>query len=101
MTETVLFLDDEPAILEGFARLLRKEPYTVLTATSGVAALAVLGRQPIDVVVSDERMPGMSGSEFLDQVRTQYPCIIRIMLTGQARMEVATRAIQQGLYRFL
>lgn len=64
-------------------------------------ALAVLAREPVDVVVSDERMPGMSGSHFLAAVRRQYPETIRMMLTGQATLEAAVRAINEGeIYRF-
>jgi two-component system probable response regulator PhcQ len=78
----VLFVDDEQALLASFAALLRKEPYEVLTADSAMQGMEILARRPVDVVVSDEQMPGTSGSAFLDRVRTTYPHIIRIMLTG-------------------
>jgi two-component system probable response regulator PhcQ len=100
--EAVLFVDDELALLEGLKLNLRKEPYEILTCTSGSAALELLAAQPIDVVVSDERMPGMSGSELLATVRKRYPSTMRVMLTGQANLEATIRAINEGeVYRFL
>jgi len=100
--EVVLFVDDEPALLEGVKTNLRKEPYQIVTCTSGSAALELLAQQPVDVIVSDERMPGMSGSELLAQVRTRYPSTMRVMLTGQASLEATIRAINEGeVYRFL
>lgn len=99
---TVLFVDDEPQVTSGFQRALRREPYTIVTASSGQAGLAVLASRPVDVVVSDERMPGMKGSDFLTAVCRQYPETIRIMLTGQASLEAAIHAINDGeIYRFL
>ena len=98
----VLFVDDEPALLEGLRRSLRREPYDLITADSAAAALEILGRTSVDVVVSDESMPGMAGSEFLTVVCRRYPETIRIMLTGNASLDVAVRAINQGeIYRFL
>jgi len=99
---TVLFVDDEPKILEGFRDALRRHPFTILTATSGADALSLLDTHPVDVVVSDERMPNMAGSEFLGVVRQRYPHTIRIVLTGQASLAAAIRAINEGeVYRFL
>src|SRR5581483_262420 len=101
-SEVVLFVDDEPALLEGLKVNLRKEPYEILTCTSGAAALETLGKQAVDVIVSDERMPGMSGSELLAVVRKRYPATMRVMLTGQASLEATIRAINEGeVYRFL
>ena len=97
----VLFVDDEPAILEGIRDTCRREPYDVLTANSAVAALTCLAKQHVDVVVSDECMPGVSGSELMSRVRQEYPEVLRIILTGQASLEVSVRAVQEGLYRFL
>jgi DNA-binding NtrC family response regulator len=97
----VLFVDDEPAVLEALGRTLRKEPYEVLTAPSAAKALAILRSRAVDVVVSDQRMPQVSGSEFLAQVRQQFPDVVRMMLTGEANLDDAVRAINDGLYRFL
>jgi DNA-binding NtrC family response regulator len=98
----VLFVDDEVAVLEALRSALRKATFAVLTATSATEALKLLKDRPIDVVVSDERMPGMLGSEFLGYVRQLHPNTIRIMLTGQASLDGAIRAINEGeIYRFL
>jgi two-component system, probable response regulator PhcQ len=98
----VLFVDDEPHILGGLRDALRKFPFTVLTAAGGQQALSLLESQEVDAVVSDERMPGMTGSEFLSIVRQKHPQTIRIILTGQASLPTAIRAINEGeVYRFL
>lgn len=100
--DTVLFVDDEPRILEGLKSRLHKEPYTILLATSGEEGLETLENHPVDLVVSDEQMPGMCGSEFLTAVCREYPETIRITLTGQASLKAAIRAINDGeIYRFL
>jgi DNA-binding NtrC family response regulator len=98
----VLFVDDEPALLEGLRNALRKEPYEVLTACSASEGLRCLHERRIDVVVSDERMPGASGSDFLSFVRQRFPDTVRIMLTGQCSLEAAIQAINEGeIYRLL
>src|SRR5258707_14670891 len=101
MRATILLVDDEPNVTDALKRALRREPYEILTATSGAAALELLGRHHVDVVISDEQMPGMSGSVFLSQVRKEYPHTIRMILSGQASLEAAVRAINEGeVYRF-
>jgi len=97
----VLFVDDEPRVLSGFRDTLRKEPYQLLTVNSASAALELLAEHQVDVVVSDEQMPIMCGSVFLEHVRQRYPNIVRIMLTGEASLAVSVQAINDGLYRFL
>ncbi|MCK4546248.1 MAG: response regulator [Candidatus Eisenbacteria sp.] len=102
MGHRVLLVDDESHVTEGLKRALRREPYEILTTGSAREALAVLAREKVDVVVSDERMPVMSGSEFLAEVYRIYPETIRIVLTGQASLEAAVSAINEGrIYRFL
>jgi two-component system probable response regulator PhcQ len=102
MPYRVLFVDDEPHVTEALKRALRKEPYEVLSASSAREALALMKREPVDVVISDERMPGMPGSEFLAVVFQEYPDTVRIILTGHANLDAAVRAINQGhIYRFL
>jgi DNA-binding NtrC family response regulator len=99
---TVLFVDDEVAILELVRRSLSKESYVVLTADSAATALDILANTPVDIVVSDEYMPGMPGSKFLGLVRDAYPNIVLIMLAAEAGLPAAVRAINEGpLYRFL
>jgi DNA-binding NtrC family response regulator len=97
----VLLVDDEPNITAGLKRALRREPYEIVTANSGREALEIMAAQPIDVVVTDEQMPGMSGSELLRTVCRRHPGTVRMMLTGQASLEAAIRAINEGeVYRF-
>lgn len=99
---TVLFVDDEPAVLEGLRQVLRRYPFNVVTANSAASALRMLDVAGIDVVVSDERMPGMTGSEFLSIVCQKHPATMRIILTGQATLDAAVRAINEGeIFRFL
>jgi two-component system, probable response regulator PhcQ len=100
-TATILLVDDEPQVTDALKRALRREPYEILTATSGAAGQELLERHRVDVVISDEQMPGMSGSEFLSAVRKQFPHTIRMILSGQASLEAAVRAINEGeVYRF-
>jgi two-component system probable response regulator PhcQ len=100
-TATILLVDDEPNVTAALKRALRREPYEFLIATSAAAAQDLLERQHVDVVVSDEQMPGMSGSEFLSKVRQRFPHTIRMILSGQASLEAAVRAINEGeVYRF-
>ena len=102
MQPKVLFVDDEPHVIEALRRVLQKAPYEILTASSADEALYILAQAAVDVIVSDERMPGMSGSEFLATVRHTYPDTVRILLTGHASLEAAVRAINEGeVYRFL
>jgi response regulator RpfG family c-di-GMP phosphodiesterase len=98
----VLLVDDEPSILSALKRLLRTSRYEVLTADSGAAALDLLATKEVDVIVSDMRMPHMSGAEFLAQVQTRYPETIRILLTGYSEIDSVVRAINEGgVYRYL
>jgi len=102
MEPTVLLVDDEPSVVEGLKRALRGEPYTIIEASSADEALQVLTTTSVDVIVSDEKMPGTSGTELLAQVRLEYPDIMGIILTGYASLEAAIRAINEGeVYRFL
>jgi DNA-binding NtrC family response regulator len=97
----VLFVDDDPAVTSGLRRSLHKEPYKIYTASSANEALDLLAKQPIDVIVSDEKMPGMSGTDFLARVCRDYPDTIRMILTGHANLETFTRAVKDGqIYRF-
>ncbi len=102
MSKRVLFVDDEPNITSAMKHLLRKEKYDILSATSAGEALGMLEKQPVDVIVSDERMPGMPGSQFLMGVKQKYPETILMLLTGNASSEAAARAVNEvDVYRFL
>jgi adenylate cyclase len=102
MKPQVLLVDDEPQVLQALQRAVLRNGCEVITASSGVDAFAVLGRQPIDVVVSDFMMPGMTGIELFARMRAEHPDITRVMLTGASDSEVALRALEQGaIFRFL
>lgn len=98
----LLLVDDEENILRSLNRILRKEPYEVVTAASGEAALAILAEQRIDMVISDARMPGMDGPALLSEIRRQWPWCIRILLTGYTDMNSTIKAINDGkIYRYI
>ena len=100
--DTILLVDDEPLVLSALIRALRDTSYHVLTATSGSKALALMETTIIKVIVSDEQMEGMRGSELLAEVQRRFPHTIRILLTGQTTPEAALRAVNDGgIYRFL
>jgi CheY-like chemotaxis protein len=98
----VLCVDDEPNVLEGLSLHIRRS-YQVFTATSGAEALDTLRREPaIAIVVSDMRMPGMNGAALLSQARAVAPDTVRMLLTGQADLESAIAAVNDGqIFRFL
>lgn len=100
--ESVLFVDDDPHILDALRRQFRNA-FRIATATGPEQGLAVIAeRGPFAVVVSDLRMPGMNGVQFLAAVRAQSPDTVRVMLTGQADMADAIAAVNQGaIFRFL
>lgn len=99
---TVLLVDDEELVLKALERSLKREPFKVLTCASAQEALERLEQGGVDVVVSDHRMPEMTGMDFLIEVRKRHPMIVRILLTGHADMEVAIAGINEGkVFRFL
>jgi putative nucleotidyltransferase with HDIG domain len=99
---SVLFVDDEVNILKAIQRLLRHGSWNVLTASRPREALEIIEREPVQVVVSDQRMPEMSGVDFLAQVRERHPDLVRMMLTGYTEMTIAVEAINRGeIYRLI
>jgi FixJ family two-component response regulator len=99
---TVLCVDDEVNILSSLKRLLRKEDYRLLTASSGEQGLDILKENTVNLVISDQRMPGMSGTEFLARVKEQYPEIIRAILSGYTEVDAIMDSINRGqVYKFL
>ncbi len=102
MPARILFVDDDPNILDAFQRQLRKY-FLVHTALGGNEALkAMAGREPFAVIVSDLRMPGMDGIQFLSRVRQTAPDSVRMMLTGNADLPTAISAVNEGnIFRFL
>ncbi|MBK7564779.1 MAG: EAL domain-containing protein [Propionivibrio sp.] len=99
---TLLLVDDDPEILNALKRLLHRSGYRILTATSGAAALELLALNDVQVIVSDQRMPEMSGSEFLSRVKDLYPDTVRMILSGYSDLADLTNAINRGaISRFL
>lgn len=102
MSSKILFVDDEPNVLDAYQRSLRKR-FTIDTALSGDAGLALLTqRGPYAVIVADMQMPGMNGVEFLTLARQRAPDSVRLMLTGNADQKTAVEAVNKGhVYQFL
>lgn len=91
----VLFVDDEEYILEGIERMLfhAADSWEISCAGSGKEALEILAEDPFDVIVTDMRMPGMDGAALLHEVHTNFPSLVRIVLSGYAELEAAMRAV--------
>jgi DNA-binding NtrC family response regulator len=101
-TYSVLLVDDEPAIVAALRRTLRGRGYRILGATDPLEALEILGREPVDLLVSDIDMPQMSGLDLVSRVRRDHPDVVRILLTGRGTLTAALRAINDGeVHRFL
>jgi len=101
MDSAILLVDDEPNVVSSLKRALMDEPYKIFAANSGVEGLSTLKENRIKLVISDEKMPGMSGSEFLSAVKKLFPDTIRIILTGHASIQAAMNAVNNGeIYRF-
>lgn len=99
---TLLLVDDEPNVINALYRLLRQSNLQILTADSGQAGLDMLAAHSVDVIVSDQRMPGMTGVEFLKTVKKRYPNTIRIVLSGFTELVSVTDAVNEGaIYKFL
>jgi len=99
---TLLLVDADVSILATLKRLLRRENYHILTATNSEEALALLAEQEIGVILIDQRMPGMSGTELLARARTMNPKTVRMVLSGYTALDSLTEAINRGeIYRFL
>lgn len=99
---TVLLVDDEPRITQGLLRALADEPYQILCAASADEALAQLRTTDIQVVITDERMPHMTGAQLVVEVRRLYPHIMCMILSGEQDFAATVRALNDGdIYRFL
>lgn len=99
---TLLFVDDEPSVLRALQRIFLEEDYKILTATQGEEALRLLDQHRVQLVISDHRMPGMTGAEMLREIKQRYPEIIRIMLTGFADVQSIMGAVNEGaVYKFI
>jgi len=99
---TLLLLDDEVNILTSLKRLLRREGYTILIANNSTEAFELLSANTVGVVISDQRMPDMTGTEFLSRVKEFYPDTIRMVLSGYTDLQSVIESINEGsIYRFL
>jgi CheY-like chemotaxis protein len=99
---TLLLVDDEPNVISSLKRLLRRDGHTILSANSGAEGLELLQKNKVDVIISDQRMPGMTGVEFLREAKLRHPSTIRMVLSGYTELQSVTDAINEGaIYRFL
>jgi len=99
---TILVVDDEKLILNSIKHVLRSENYHLLTAQSGIEGLKLLKKHNVQLVISDQKMPKMTGVEFLKMVKVLYPEILTIMLTADDETKIAIDAIDEvGVYKFI
>jgi EAL domain-containing protein (putative c-di-GMP-specific phosphodiesterase class I)/CheY-like chemotaxis protein len=99
---TVLFVDDEVNILASLKRTLRREGYDILTAESASQGFSLLATNHVQIIVSDQRMPEMNGTEFLSRVKNLYPETVRMVLSGYSEISAVTDSINKGaVYRFM
>ncbi|SFU98187.1 EAL domain-containing protein [Pseudoduganella namucuonensis] len=99
--QTLLIVDDDVNVLSSLHRLFRRDGYRILTAVSPAEGFELLALHPVQVIVCDQRMPIMSGTEFLSKVKEMYPDTIRIILSGYTGLEAVLDSINRGaIYRF-
>jgi two-component system probable response regulator PhcQ len=96
MGHIVLLVDDDQNVIHGLTRALRRQPYQLYTAQSGDEAVWILKAHDVDVIVTDEKMPGISGCDLIAWIAENYPEVVRIVLTGYATTETVIRAINEG-----
>lgn len=98
----ILFVDDEPNVLNALGRVLRHESYELFFAANATEAMGILEKNEVHLVVSDQRMPDLSGLEFLQQVKERYPETVRVILSGHADINLLVDSInKEVVYRFL
>jgi len=99
---TILIVDDETNVIASLRRLLRHEPYRILTASEAGTALETIRKESVQLVMCDQRMPGMSGTELMQRVKLSRPEVVRIIFTGYLDMNAAVDAINKGeVFRFV
>lgn len=99
---TLLFVDDEENVLSALKRVFLDENYRIFASTSPDEALSLMAREKIHLVISDHRMPGMTGAQMLQEIKQQWPQTIRIMLTGYADVQSIMGAVNEGaVYKFI
>jgi len=98
----LLLVDDEENVLRALVRVLRRDGYVIHTATNATEGFELLAKNQVQVIVSDQRMPGISGTQFLSRVKEMYPSTMRIVLSGYTDLATLTDAINRGaIYKFL
>ena len=99
---TLLFVDDEVGVIKALGRIFLDENYQILTATTGPEALQILAETKVHLIISDHRMPGMTGAQLLKEIKQRWPETIRIMLTGFADVQSVMGAVNEGaVYKFI
>lgn len=103
MRKNILIVDDDILLLDSLSNLLRLYEFNVFTADSGADAMNILAQESIDLIISDECMPGLKGHELLSYVSEKYPSLIKVLLTGNACKEVLMNAINEtgGVFKLL
>ncbi len=97
----VLIVDDEPYIMSALKRCLRRDDYEILTVSRGKEALELLANHPVMVIICDQRMPDMTGTEFLSRVKIMHPRTVRMIISGYADLNTITEAVNKGeIYKF-
>lgn len=97
----ILLVDDSPNVLEALKRTLRFGGYEILTASSGLKALELMNAHKISLIIVDEHMPGVAGSDLLAAVKLKFPHVARILITGSNDIEALKRAVNRGeVFRF-
>jgi type II secretory ATPase GspE/PulE/Tfp pilus assembly ATPase PilB-like protein/FixJ family two-component response regulator len=99
---TLLFVDDEPGILRSLKRLFFEDDYRIITCTEPRNALEIMEKEEVQLVISDQKMPEMTGTELLAQIKKKWPATVRIMLTGFADIGTIMAAVNEGsVYKFI
>jgi len=99
---SILCVDDEESVLKALKRRLMLEGYNVLAVLSPLEGLSILDREPVDMVISDQRMPEMNGFEFLREVRKRHPSVVRILVSGYSDFDNLCKAVNDGdVFRFI
>jgi len=99
---SLLIVDDEPNVIKAVMRVLRRDGYQMFEARDASQAFERLATQPVGLVIADQRMPGMNGTEFLRRVKGLYPDTVRMVLSGYTELQAITDAINEGaIYKFM
>jgi YesN/AraC family two-component response regulator len=97
----ILIVDDEEYVLSSLKRLLRRDGYRILTALNGEEGFKLLSENDVQLVISDQRMPDMSGTEFLAKVKDEFPNAIRTIISGYTDINSITESVNKGhIYKF-